>query len=120
MKNNILSIKESTPEYTVYNNRAVICKVWIRTNRDLLSIKIEAVGKAVCSPDDEFDIEFGKKLAYDRAMKKAYSKLSNQLTHILKDFKKLINQILSLNDIAIAEWGNKIDAVNDTIETLKK
>ena len=28
------------------------------------------VGKAKCAPEDTFDYEFGKKLAYDRALKK--------------------------------------------------
>lgn len=56
----------------------------------------EYVGIAKCHPGDEFDVEFGKKLALARAKKKHNYALTSR-------FVELVNSVVSL-----AEQGNKM------------
>ena len=53
------------------------------------------VGKAKCSEDDTFDIEFGKKLAYQRAVAKLNTAKIKTLRRFKKEQVKCFNQLLS-------------------------
>ena len=52
------------------------------------------VGKAKCSEDDTFDIEFGKKLAYQRAVAKLNTAKVKTLKRFEKEQVKFFNQLL--------------------------
>ena len=49
---------------------------------DRVAINKEYVGKAKCHPDDEFDIDFGKKLALIRAKEKYLAAMEKKLATI--------------------------------------
>lgn len=48
------------------------------------SIKNKVVGVAKCSPNDNFDIEIGKRIAYARAENNAYKMVSNWVNEPIK------------------------------------
>ena len=52
------------------------------------------VGKAKCSEDDTFDVEFGKKLAYQRAVAKLNTAKVKALKRFEKEQVKFVNQLL--------------------------
>ena len=68
---------------------------------------ISTIGKAVCIEPDEFDVEFGKKIAYDKAMfklldlknrhyKNYIAKLEGyieQMNHCIENTNKQINKV---------------------------
>lgn len=89
----------------------------LRTSLDVVSTRsffnnfymnnISVIGKAVCIEPDEFDIEFGKKIAYDKAMFKLldlknrhYKKdillldtFKEEITKCIEDTNKQINKV---------------------------
>ena len=54
---------------------------------------ISFVGKAVCLPEDSYNVEFGKKLAYDKAMFKMLASKKNFFKDHIKFFNGLIEKI---------------------------
>ena len=51
------------------------------------------VGKAKCSPEDEFDYEFGKKLAYSRALNKWFTAKKKFLEKKIHDYRVMIDTL---------------------------
>jgi hypothetical protein len=73
---------------------------------------ISFVGKAICMDDDEFNVEFGKNLAYDKAM---FKLLAAKSKFILNDVKELKGYIDA--DTAILEDISKqVDKVTERFE----
>lgn len=48
------------------------------------------VGKAMCMPEDEFDVEFGKRLAHDKAMFKLFDAKKKFFMESIKDLESYI------------------------------
>jgi hypothetical protein len=48
------------------------------------------IGKAVCMDEDEFDVEFGKRLAYDKAMLKLFDAKKKFFMENIKDLESYI------------------------------
>lgn len=48
------------------------------------------IGKAVCMPEDEFNVEFGKRLAYDKAMFKLLDAKKKFFMESIKDLESYI------------------------------
>lgn len=65
---------------------------------DALIINDEFVGKAKCSPDDNFDIEKGKELAYKRALIK-----------LCKAKAKTLIAFLQANQKSVADLSNTVN-----------
>lgn len=63
----------------MHNNNSIICK--IKDEKD----KVLAVGKANCSPFDDFDINIGMTIAEQRAKAKMYKKLSIKIINDIYD-----------------------------------
>ncbi len=51
------------------------------------------IGKAKCSPDDTFDVETGKKIAFKRAYKKYVVAKKKAITAFLEENNKLVNEL---------------------------
>ena len=51
------------------------------------------IGKAKCSPDDTFDEEIGKKIAFKRAYKKYVMAKKKAITAFLVENNKLVNEL---------------------------
>lgn len=59
------------------NQHKVSCVIFVDTKNG----KVGYVGRAKCNPSDKFDVEFGKELAYKRALlklKKAQTKMHRE------------------------------------------
>lgn len=70
---------------------ALICdlchKEW--PGDEALLLNESYVGKAVCSPEDTFDIETGRRIAYDKAMIKLNKAKTKTLMRFLDKLKKM-------------------------------
>ncbi len=58
---------------------------------DKLIKEVTVVGKSVCSPDDEFDEVFGKKLARSRAYKLLFETVNKSFSDVLDKIVKRLN-----------------------------
>ena len=75
-------------------------------------------GKAVCSVDDDFDIEFGKRLSYLRAkriMLRAYNKENIRYYEGQKESWK---QFCERAEKEISKYENALDKINNTIDDM--
>lgn len=69
---------------------------------------IEFIGKAFCMEEDEFNVEFGKKIAYDKAMMKLFLNENK----FIKERIKVAEKFIAENK----EILNDIDAKMDNIQ----
>ena len=68
-----------------YRGKKTICHYWGEIAKDGMHyMPINAYGKAVCSPEDVYDEDFGKCLAAERALQNFHKKVE-------KEFKKVFN-----------------------------
>ena len=63
-------------------------------------------GVAKCMPEDTFDVEYGKKLAYRKAYLKYATALERKVKYIANDHKRYAEEILANFDKAV----DKVDA----------
>lgn len=79
-------------------------------------IRNKFIGKAVCSDKDTYDVEIGKKIAYDRAMldllrvKKAYDDYS------IKGFQEILNELNKLKEEDSERYSNIKERLKRKIE----
>lgn len=73
---------------------------------------ISYVGKAECMPEDEFNVDFGKKLAYDKAM----LKLLNDKFKFLKQYEAKMNSNLKQLDLLLQDTINQTHNVEQRFE----
>ena len=79
----------------------------------------KTVGRAKCHPDDEFDFEYGKKLAFARAK-------SKEVEHEIQYLKKCIKSVQQMSDSMITDYMivlnrvfNRRDDVQEELEQLE-
>ena len=98
--------KNFVPKYKYYNDdkRVVAVSTYAKKN---------VRGVAVCSNDDDFDLDFGKKLAKIRCDKKINKKRLKYLCDRVEGFNDCIYYLTCDRD-------NLINLINDTYETLKE
>ena len=89
--------------------------------RDKLTMPRTFIGKAVCAPEDEWDEETGKLIAFSRAKQKFYTsffKRANIFVNMLNDY--LEDSIEKFNDFGM-QVQNNADVlemkINDRLET---
>ena len=98
-------------EYFIFEeDGVVVCKIWgnsqIALNKirkhvpwsfvrhiEYYFIKEVYIGEARCHPEDEFDIEYGKKLARDRAKRKREKDVNRMIKKYLKDVRRQLDEI---------------------------
>lgn len=51
--------------------------------------KVEKTGTAICHEGDEFDLEFGKAIAYSRAKMKCFSEMAKFIDNLSEELSKL-------------------------------
>ena len=101
---------ESNLEYLVHEEEGiVICKIWdcrdlaVKRIRKYTSLgSAEAykyainnifVGVSKCSSDDDFNLEYGKRLALDRAKAKRGKAVNSAIKRYITDMRKRINKL---------------------------
>ena len=98
-------------EYLVYENKGiVVCKLWdckdlaikcikkyggLECKTDKYAIENIFTGIAKCSPEDEFDLEYGKRLALDRAKAKRSKAIKDGIRRYITDIKGQIYRLES-------------------------
>ena len=98
-------------EYLVFEKSGIIvCKIWncmniavnkIRKHKSLqiterfsrYLINNVYVGMAKCSPEDEFDLEYGKRLALNRAKDKRNRAVSRAIGRYVNDMKRVLDSL---------------------------
>ena len=62
-------------------------------------------GKAICSPDDEWNVDIGKKLAFKRAKEKVYTSFFKRASTYVNAIDRRLNEMITrFND-----FGAKLD-----------
>lgn len=70
--------------------------------RDELRMPSTFMGKAVCSPDDEWDEEVGKMIAFSRAKDKCYKSFFKRANHFIQALdRRLGDMIEEFNDFGM-------------------
>lgn len=70
--------------------------------RDELRMPGTFIGKAVCSPDDEWDEEVGKMIAFSRAKDKCYKSFFKRANHFIQTLdRRLGDMIEQFNDFGM-------------------
>lgn len=91
--------REPTANFFTTDNNIVIATIFYHNCR--------YVGKAKCSPEDEFDYEFGKKLAYNRALNKWFTAKKKFLMKKIYDCGVVIDT-LSIDRLALIKAYNEV------------
>lgn len=103
--------KKGDIEYIVLKNKkTVVCRIWncesIARERickytgdwsainNLNAISDVFVGIAKCAPEDEFDIEFGKKLALTRAKEKRGKAINEVIYNYTADVRRNLDALM--------------------------
>ena len=89
-----------------------MCQIGYPYHPDFL-LNNSYVGKAKCSEDDTFDAEFGKRLAYQRAVVKLNTAKIKTLKRFEKEQVKYFNQLLD-NMHKISDKCERIVASKET------
>lgn len=87
---------------------SVICDMCRKgyPGHEKMLIDYEFTGKAKCSPEDTFDVEVGKKIAYKRAIAKMAKAQKRVLTDFVEGNKKFVEELARDS----AKLINKYDA----------
>ena len=99
-RNNVKLTYTGVPEFYINENkRTVVCKLhtYVATPVDethfrgisLRSFSVNAIGRAKCSKDDEFDVERGKRIALGRAKSNIYIEAIHNITEQAEKLKYL-------------------------------
>lgn len=88
--------------FKVFNGKVVVCELragatFMQNNGFIYSDIVTTKGRAKCHPDDEFNEEEGKKLAFQRAKENAYRKINKNL---IKHKEELDQYSLRLGEIS--------------------
>lgn len=73
-----------------------------------LFIADEFIGKAKCSPEDTFDIEIGKQIAYKRAVAKLFKAKERTLIAFIEEHKKMFDQLKKDSNKLIRKYEGMI------------
>ena len=66
-------------------------------------------GKAQCSPEDTFDVEIGKEIAYKRAVTKLFRAKRRALIDFVEGNKKIVQDLSEVADKLIGKYDGTIN-----------
>ena len=73
------------------------------------------MGKATCSPEDEWDLELGRMLAFSRAKDKCYKSFFKRANHYVQTIDRRLGDMITIfNDFGV-KLEDKRDALQDEI-----
>ena len=72
-------IKINNGRYTTDYKKITDCSLFVTAPLMGRDWSFKESGRAVCSPDDEFNLEFGRELSKARALKQAYKRYEKEL-----------------------------------------
>ena len=77
-----------------------------------LSLPESFRGKAVCAPDDEWDVETGKLIAFSRAKEKFYKSFFKRANIFVRMIDKRLEQTIN----AFNDFGMQVQVNSDTLQ----
>lgn len=80
-----------------------------------LVIADEFTGKAQCSPDDTFDVEVGKQIAYKRAVAKMFRAKRRALIDFMTEEQKMIDSLVKDTTKLIGKYEGTINRKDQDI-----
>lgn len=84
---------------------------------DIFFLSSQYKGIAKCVPEDTFNVEYGKKLAYRKAYVKYVSAFERKVKLITNDYKNYVTKVLNQFDKAVSKVDGK---TNEAIELYNK
>lgn len=69
-------------------------------------------GKAVCAPEDEWDVEFGKKIAFSKAKNKCYRSFFRRANMFVRNIDTRLGDIINLFN----DFGEKLDKKSKALQ----
>ena len=113
---NDFRIRDLVYDFIMENTGRIDLMPW-GTTLDEITMPSTFVGKAVCSKDDEWNEELGRKIAYARAKNKLYTsffKRANKFVQVMdNDLNKYINKFNALGE-SLQKNKEKLDADIDS------
>jgi len=98
--------------FTMDYEKVTDCKVCVTADVMRESKVFKANGRAVCSPEDEFNIEFGRQLSKIRALQKAYRLIEKELIrYSYKNGRKR-----NINSFCVSEFYNHMSEPGRTLD----
>ena len=82
---------------------------------DALVIADEFTGKAQCSPEDTFDVEIGKRIAYKRAVAKLFRAKRRALIDFVEGNKEFVKHLCEDADKLVNKYNSTIDRKDQDI-----
>ena len=83
-----------------------------------LEMPISFIGKAVCAPEDEWNEELGRMLAFSRAKNKCYTSFFKRANHLVQAVDRRLNDMITaFNDFGM-KLENKKEMLDAKIEHL--
>lgn len=70
------------------------------------------MGKAVCAPDDEWDEELGRKIAYSRAKDKCYRSFFKRANNIVNLLDRWLGQVMDIFN----DFGARLEVNRENIQ----
>lgn len=80
--------------------------------RNKLKMPYRFIGKAVCAPEDEWNEELGKKIAFARAKEKCYDSFFKRANLFIYTIRERLSEAIDIFD----NFGDKITASRDALE----
>jgi hypothetical protein len=71
------------------------------------------MGKAVCAPEDEWDVELGKKIAFSRAKDKCYKSFFKRANLLVQTFDKRLGDMIE----TFNNFGLKLEVKREALES---
>jgi hypothetical protein len=99
-------IKEVKKEF-ITNDKNIVCIVYIKQKN--YNIKVVAKGISRCSDEDEFDPEFGRRLAEAKALKKGYCKIAKIMLNKIQKLEELSDNLYDFMINVITAEGSEAD-----------
>jgi hypothetical protein len=100
-----------------YCSNELICdlcgKGW--PGHEALVIEDTFIGKAQCSPEDTFDVEIGKEIAYKRAVAKLFKAKRRALSNFVKSNQEMTNRFTALATKLIGKYDGTINRKDQDI-----
>lgn len=88
--------------------------IW--NNRASYRMPKSFMGKAVCSPEDEWDEELGKMLAFSRAKDKCYRSFFKRANALVNTMDRRLNEMITVFNKMGERLEGKREALNQQIE----
>ena len=90
--------------------------IWEATNwsmMDKITMPYSFMGKAVCAPEDEWNEEVGRMIAFARAKDKCYKSFFRRANRLIQAIDKRLNDMIT----TFNDFGMRLEAKHEALQT---